>query len=110
MLVAVLDEFKRLGWKPPARTSAAVGTGDKPHVAKIRALWAEMAPLLASGGTEDALRAFVRRQTRSRKSPDGVGAPEWLDGVEGNRVIEGLKAWHARLLRAEAETKETADV
>ena len=42
----------------------------------------------------------VQRQTKGVKNPDGIGSPEWLDPVEANKVIEGLKAWRARLLRA----------
>ena len=49
-----------------------------------------------SAAPVDALRAFVQRQTKSRLTPDGISAPEFLDGPQANRVIEGLKAWLAR--------------
>jgi hypothetical protein len=49
-----------------------------------------MKPLLEHGN-HTALLAFVKRQT-------GVDNPEWLDGAQANKVIEGLKAWHARLV------------
>lgn len=82
----VIAEMKRLGWRP---------TGHRPtarhaHVRKVYAIWTSMAPLL-DDPSQPALRAFVVRQT-------GVTSPEWLDGQQGNLVIEGLKAWRRRLL------------
>jgi len=88
----VLAEFRRLGWKAPSgRTRSA-----KPQIRMIRAVWADMAPLLAQHG-EDALRSFVQRQTRNAAHPDGITAPEFLSPVMANRVLEGLKAWKRRL-------------
>jgi len=84
-LDAVLAEFKRLGWKPKTKRPRS----GVPHVRKIYALWAEMRPLLTDGG-DAALRSFVKRQT-------GMDSPEWLDAPQANKVIEGLKAWGARL-------------
>lgn len=94
-LHALLAEFQRLGWKPEGGTRR---TSDKPHVRKIYAIWSDMRGLLEHAG-DDALRSFVRRQIRSAKNPDGIGSPEWLDPIDANKVIEGLKAWRARLLR-----------
>lgn len=88
-LERVMDEFKRLGWTPKRR---ATPLSSKPHVRMIYAIWKDMAPLLQSGGTREALRAFVQRQTE-------VSAPEFLDPAQGTLVIEGLKAWRARLQR-----------
>jgi hypothetical protein len=83
-LLAVLAEMRRFGFKDvPRRVS------DKPHVRKVWALWRDMAPMLTDG-SDTALRAFVKRQV-------GVSDPEWLDGARANKVIEGLKAWRARL-------------
>lgn len=90
-LDALLAEFRRLGWRPKKGRRPS----EIPHVRKIYAIWAELAPLLDDAG-EEALRGFVRRQTRSAKSPAGIERPEWLDGVEAARVIEGLKGWLAR--------------
>jgi phage gp16-like protein len=86
-LDAVLAEFARLGWRPKTRRPASA----VPHVRKIWALWTALKPRLADG-SEAALRAFVRRQT-------GIDRPEWLDAARANKVIEGLKAWTARLER-----------
>jgi hypothetical protein len=62
----------------------------------IRALWADMAPLLAHH-SEDALRSFCQRQTKNAAHPDGITAPEFLSPAMANRVLEGLKAWKRRL-------------
>ena len=90
----LLGEFARLGFRPTAPQASAVRS-HKGHARKIVALWAELAPLLAEPSAE-ALRHFVQRQTRDRLHPDGVAAPEFLDGRQAAKVIEGLKAWLAR--------------
>ncbi len=94
-LARVLAEFERLGFSAarPARRDR------KPHVRKIWAIWGDLKPLLDQAD-DDALRGFVRRQTRSAKNPEGVSAPEWLDGIEAAKVIEGLKGWLARVRAA----------
>lgn len=79
----VLKEMKRIGFR-------ATRPSEKPYVRLIYALWAEMGPLLRSDGTREALRAYVLRMTK-------VSAPEFLDEPKARRVIEGLKAWKARL-------------
>lgn len=90
---AVLAEFVRLGWKPkPAPSGRRTPDSAKPYVRKVYAIWNEMAPMLDSGGTREALRAFVQRQT-------GVSAPEFLDAEQATLVVEGLKVWKARLLK-----------
>lgn len=89
-LVKVLDEFRRLGWTPMKKRS------DKPHVRLIYGLWTELKPFLHDGSPA-ALSAFVRRQT-------GLAQPEWLNPQQANKVVEGLKAWLARV-----KAKEAAD-
>jgi phage gp16-like protein len=96
-LHALLDEFQRLGWQPQSGTKRS----NRPNVRMIYGIWAEMAPML-NDPSENALRSFVRRQTKSVKNPDGVGAPEWLDAAEARKVIEGLKGWLGRLQKREA--------
>ena len=90
----LLTEFGRLGFRPvrPQRSAVRSEHGNK---RLIVALWAELAPFLRDG-SGDVLRGFVQRQTRSRLHPDGVSAPEFLDGKQANKVVEGLKAWLAR--------------
>lgn len=90
----VLNEFKRLGFSDaPARRFRK--PAHHPHVRKVFALWWALKPHLQNG-SDGALRAFVRRQTKSDMTPDGVSAPEFLDPEQANLVIEGLKAWLAR--------------
>lgn len=82
-LLALIAEMRRFGFKDrPAVEDAA------PHVRKIWALWAELKPLLTDAD-DQALFGFCRRQT-------GINRPEWLDGRQAAKVIEGLKGWLAR--------------
>ena len=84
-LMAVLEEFTRLGWTAKGKRPAS----RHPHVRKVYAVWGDMKGLVADSSSA-ALNAFVLRQT-------GVSSPEWLDGPQANKVTEGLKAWRARL-------------
>lgn len=96
-LDAVLAEFRRLGWKPT--TPAKAGRKPLSQHAQIRmiyAVWQDIRPHLAVGD-DSALRAFVQRQTKTAANPAGVSAPEFLDSGDANKVLEGLKAWRARL-------------
>lgn len=96
-LDAVLREFARLGWKPkPAKKRSAT-----PQIRMIHAVWKDIVALQGHGDAA-ALRTFVRRQTRTEATPEGVSSPEFLDVAMGNRVLEGLKAWRARLRREAA--------
>ena len=100
----VLREFKRLGWKGPAGTGAR---SQKPNVRMIHGIWKDLRPYLTDPSPE-ALRAFVGRQTRSVLHPEGVAAPEFLDGRQANLVLEGLKAWLARVRRERAHAEAAA--
>ena len=96
-LDAVLREFARLGWKPkPGAKRSAL-----PQVRMIHAVWKDIVALQGHGDAA-GLRAFVRRQTRSEATPDGIASPEFLTGEAANQVLEGLKGWRARLRRAAA--------
>jgi len=89
-LDALLAEFRRLGWKPARGGKAPSG---KPQVRKIYAIWRGLAPYVEDA-SDSALRGFVHRQT-------GRDAPEFLTAPEANKVVEGMKAWLARV-RAKA--------
>jgi phage gp16-like protein len=97
----LLAEFTRLGFKP-ARKGWAPARSKDAQVRMIQAIWAELAPFVGDA-SPDALRAFVRRQTRTARHPGGVDAPEFLDAKEANKVLEGLKAWLARARAKAAE-------
>lgn len=86
-LRAALAEFKRLGWKNSGKPRGK-RLSDKPQVRMIHAVWADLAPFAAEPGPA-GLRAFCVRQC-------GVAAPEFLDSVSANKVLEGLKAWLRR--------------
>ena len=96
-LDTVLREFARLGWKARPATRRS----DRPQVRMIHAVWKDIVALQGHGDIA-ALRAFVRRQTKTDATPDGIASPEFLDAEMANRVLEGLKAWRARLRRQAA--------
>lgn len=85
----VLDRMRELGGgggKPPTARRPRVSQVDK-----ARALWAELVTLGALRDPSDAaLHSFCDRQT-------GKSRLEWCTPSELNRVIEGLKAWRARI-------------
>jgi hypothetical protein len=81
-LVAVLDEFRRLGWKGDKPREA------KPQVTVIYGLWRDLTPFLRHAD-EAALRAFCRRQVR-------IEDPRWMNAQQANKVIEALKSWLVR--------------
>lgn len=83
-LQKLLDEFKRLGWKPKAGTGG--GGFDKPHIRLIYALWREAGVVGAiDNASKEALRVFVERQT-------GKSAPEFCSPRDATSVTEALKA------------------
>jgi phage gp16-like protein len=76
----------RRGRRPLAQTAWA---------RKLRALWLALYHLgEVSEPSEDALAAFVERQTRV--DGRGVDALQWLSPDQARLVIEALKAWCAR--------------
>ena len=87
----VIERLKGLSGQPAAGRSSA--PGGKAHVGKVLDLWAEaVAAGVIRNGSDDALRAFVARQTRCEDAPEGVAAPQFLTPKQATRVIEGLKA------------------
>lgn len=62
---------------------------------KIRALWLTMADDgIVRDRSEEALRNYIRRQTRNQFS-----APQFCDEYSASQVIEALKKWHARAIK-----------
>ena len=95
-LVAVLGEFRRLGWEGPPEKPGARRASRKPHVRKVWAIWGDLRPLL-DDADDDTLRGFVRKQTKSRKNPEGISDPEWLSPEDATKVIHGLSGWLGRV-------------
>lgn len=84
-LVAVMDEFARLGFQAKGLPSVRTPAGG--FVArKARAMWISLHQLGAiDDPSERALEAFGRRQL-------GVERLQWADETQGYRLIEALKA------------------
>ncbi|MGE4298922.1 MAG: gp16 family protein [Desulfovibrionaceae bacterium] len=83
------DMLKARGWRPKHK-----GRQGSPHpiVRKVYALWAELASEgIASCGSRDALRAFVKRMVE-------VDDPDWLTVAQAQRIIEAMKQWRKRVL------------
>lgn len=87
-VIQVLEELRRRGWTPPAKSTRA---SDKPDVRKVWALWGQMVRDGIAHGGRDGLRTFVKRMTN-------VEDPEWLTSEQARTVIESLKSWRAREL------------
>ena len=97
-LARVLDELKRLGWKPVVAKGGKAGAAptSKPRPAdhavagKARALWISLHHLgVVRDPSERALEAFAKRQL-------GVERLQWADQSQGFRLIEALKAMGGR--------------
>lgn len=88
---AVLDEMRALGWNdgkhaPAGRRRLA----NHAEATKIRALWLSLYHLgEARDPSEDALAAFVKRQTR-------LDDLQWVKQEYAYQVIEALKSWCTR--------------
>ncbi|MFK4751468.1 phage protein GemA/Gp16 family protein [Oceanobacter antarcticus] len=103
---AALKEFIGLGWQPKRRKPAAGGTRQSPpsrhrehktRIDKIRAIWINMhRDGFIDDGSETALMAWVRKQTRAKEGQ--IDALEWLEQTGmTNTVLEQLKAWQRRV-------------
>lgn len=86
----VLTEFRRLGFRPKAKRKRAGRDrtlADQPLARKARALWLSLWNIgEVEDSSEDALAAFVRRQT-------GLDDTRFMRVDDANKVIEALKAW-----------------
>lgn len=96
-LVAVIKEYRRLGWTPHAVAGRAapsptrrVKAAAHPVAVKARALWISLHQLgVVRDPSERALEAFAARQLK-------VDRLVWADQSQGYRLIEGLKAMAER--------------
>lgn len=104
-LEELLKEFRRLGWKAKAGKGARKPPSPRAQIRMIYAVFNDLKPHLAVGD-ESTLRAFVQRQTKTAANPAGISAPEFLDAAAANKVLEGLKAWRARVRARAAEQRD----
>ena len=97
---AMLTELHTLGFRNPTAPRKAPAPGSFQE-AKIRELWRLLNEAGAlNDSSEKALQKFIRRQTMGAQT-----IPRWLTAEQANKVIEGLKSWHARIeSRRESET------
>lgn len=101
----VIDELKRLGFKPRKPAAAKPKPERRPldtsdEGSKARAVWLLLAEIGAvRDPSEAALNAYVRRQA-------GVDDLSWVRDMLP--VIEGLKAWAARKLPAAIQARMEA--
>ncbi|ARR57209.1 hypothetical protein HY78_15685 [Rhizorhabdus wittichii DC-6] len=85
-LVAVIAEFKRLGFKPMPRAIRRPAPASHPIARKARAMWISLHQLGAiADPSERSLEAFCKRQV-------GVDRLHWANHAQGYRLIEALKA------------------
>ncbi|EHS8055139.1 regulatory protein GemA [Salmonella enterica subsp. enterica] len=86
--------FKRKTQRSSSRTRSAI-------VGKIRAVWGEMhAAGFIQCGSDAALNQYVARQTTRQNGGGGVARADWLTDALATPVLESLKQWHRRELRA----------
>jgi phage gp16-like protein len=100
-LEQLITLMRERGFAPKAG-APAFKSADRPEVKFIRALWAELAAAGAvTDASEEGLSAFVERQAK-------VSRLEWCDTPQLRSVLEGLKAWSARVRATSATSSPTA--
>lgn len=94
----VLEEYRRLGWKPTSGKSAKISgfrssprkAASSPFARKARALWISLYQLgVVRDPSDQALEAMGRRQL-------GVDRLQWADEGQSHRLVEALKAMAER--------------
>ncbi|MDP2607969.1 MULTISPECIES: gp16 family protein [unclassified Oceanobacter] len=105
---AVLKELVGKGWQPKRRKKSGDNrqsppsshSGRKTRIDKIRAIWIQMHRAgFISDGSETALMAWVRKQTRAKNGQ--IDALEWLEQTNmTNTVLEQLKQWQRRVVNS----------
>ncbi len=93
-LYLVLEQLKQKGFKvrPAAKPKRPQAADDQSK--KIRSLWLTLHDAGAvRDPSEEALAKFVLGMTK-------VAALQWLSSEQASRVIENLKKWHQRVVRA----------
>ncbi|MFB1078160.1 gp16 family protein [Photobacterium damselae] len=101
-LSKVLDEMKRLGFKPKPRKRLSPPSSERVQVEEIkviRAIWITMYKQgFVQDGSENALDSYVRRMTSKLNKGQGIARVTWLNYRYAPMVLESLKQWHRRVM------------
>lgn len=98
----VIEEQRRQGFKPALKDASKTSKKrlEGKYGPKIQALWIAGFNLgVVSNGSDEALEAFVKRETASdRNNPiDGLDSARWLHKHDdAERVIKALRGWLTR--------------
>lgn len=86
-LEAVLEHFKKAGFKVVPKAKVNLPLATDPQSKKIRALWLELHNKgIVRDSSEFALAKMVKRLT-------GVESLKWITSDQASMVIESLKQW-----------------
>ena len=89
-LEAVLEHFKKAGFKVVPKKKSNLSMASDPQSKIIRGLWLELHEKgIVNDPSEYALSKYVQRIT-------SVSALQWLDAQVASRIIETLKSWLKR--------------
>jgi len=95
----ILDAMKKIGFKVRTQKKEKLTATDD-QSKKIRSLWLEMADAgFIRDRSERAINVYVHRIT-------GVSRLDWLNTSAASRVIETLKKWQAREVKALDELQD----
>ena len=99
----IIEEQRRQGFKPASKASTKRLEGK--YGPKIQAMWIAGFNLgVVSNGSNEALEAFVKRETATdRNNPiDGLDSSRWLHKhADAERVIKALRGWLTRVGRVD---------
>lgn len=91
-LEAVLEHFKKAGFKVVPKAKVNLPLATDPQSKKIRALWLELHNIgVVKDSSEYALSRYAHRVT-------GVDSLKWLNVDQASKVIEHLKKWLGRFV------------
>jgi phage gp16-like protein len=90
----VLAAMVQLGWKPSKPRKAQGKSYTQPHSRKLIMLWKD---LYQSGHITNKTNAALESWC---KSETGKASPDWLSPAEAKRLIEALKSWAKRPVKA----------
>ena len=103
----VLEEFKRLGWKPKRSKNKKKGPVSRHGVSdKIRAIWINMHQEgIVRDPSEQALNKWVGRMSAPLNDGAPVASVEWLcrNPKLETHILETLKKWRKRVWRERKE-------